>query len=144
MGAVDVSAIRHRSGPTIDQIVETVRRRHGPQAAQRAVGAVARELRAVIEQSFNTQATPEGVPWRPLKQPRPGRRILQRTGTLRRRAANVLLFGNTVRVQMPPYGALHISGTSRMPARPFVPGSPLDPALRVRFQQAIARAVLDA
>ncbi len=124
------------SGRPFDELLGIVREAASGRTYQRALGAVARELGAIVRESFAGESSPAGAPWKPLRRPRPGR-ILDKSGTLRRRATRVLLSGQRIEVQWPPYGGYHQEGTGRMPARPFAPTEPLPYAIRARFERAI-------
>lgn len=134
-------SLRLRAGPSLDDIARTIQRRHGPGVELRAARAAGAEVQRIEVQAFAAQATPEGVPWAPLKRPRAGK-ILRRTGRLRRGATVAVTWGNQVRLRVPAYGVYHLTGTSRMPARPWQPMTPLSPTLRLRIGAAIVAAVV--
>lgn len=124
------------SGRPFDELLGIVREAASGRTYQRALGAVAREFGAIVRESFAGERSPAGEAWKPLRRPRPGR-ILDKTGTLRRRATRILLSGQRIEVQWPPYGGYHQDGTGRMPARPFAPTEPLDPVTRARLERAV-------
>lgn len=134
-------ALTRTSGPSLDAIARQIRLRHGPGVETRAARGAGAEVAAIERQAFAAQSTPEGRPWAPLRQPRPGGRILRRTGALRRGATAAIVWGDTVRLRVPAYGAFHLTGTSRMPARPWQPMIPLAPMIRLRIETAIRKAV---
>lgn len=134
-------SLRRVSGPSIDDIARTIQRRHGAGVELRAARGAGAEVQRIEVQAFAAQATPEGRPWAPLRTPRPGGRILRRTGALRRGATTAIVWGDTVRLRVPAYGAFHLTGTSRMPARPWQPMIPLAPLVRLRIETAIRKAV---
>jgi phage gpG-like protein len=131
---------RHTGGPDLATIARTILRRHGPGVDVRAAKAAGAEVAAIERQAFNAESTPEGRAWAPLKQPRSGR-ILRRSGALRRGATVAIVWGNTVRLRVPSYGAFHLTGTSRMPARPWQPMTPFDPVISLRIETAMRRVV---
>lgn len=101
---------------------------------RRAVGAIASELSAVVRESFEGARTPEGAPWRRLRDGRG--RPLVKTGRLRATAIRPVFFGLSVRVELTPYGGFQNGGTATIPARAFLPEVPLAPALEARFVRA--------
>lgn len=133
-------SLRRVSGPSIDDIARTIQRRHGAGVELRAARGAGAEVQRIEVQAFAAQATPEGVPWAPLKTPRAGK-ILRRTGRLRRGATVAIVWGNQVRLRVPSYGVYHLTGTARMPARPWQPMTPLSPTIRLRIGAAIVAAV---
>ena len=110
---------------------------------QKLVGALGRELAASHREAFAQEASPSGVPWAPLKRPRPGRK-LHVSGALERAATRPVFRGNTVAFLLPAYAARQNFGYPRgalnnPPPRPFLA---LDP-LPFSTQQRIARAMGD-
>lgn len=105
---------------------------------RRAVGAIASELSSIVRESFDGARTPEGVPWRRLRDARG--RPLVRTGKLRAGATRPLFFGLSIRFALPTYGDLQQGGTRTIPARAFLPGTPLDGAVEARLLRAVAGA----
>lgn len=134
-------ALTRTSGPSLDAIARQIRLRHGPGVEMRAARGAGAEVAAIERAAFAAQSTPEGRPWAPLRTPRPGGRILRRTGALRRGTTTAIVWGDTVRLRVPAYGPFHLTGTSRMPARPWQPMIPLAPVVRLRIETAIRRAV---
>lgn len=115
---------------------EAIRRVTGyAQLPRRAVGAVASELSDVIRESFEGARTPEGTPWRRLRDGRG--RPLVRSGRLRATAIRPVFFGLSVRVALPPYGGFQNDGTTSIPARAFLPAVPLAPEVEGRFVRAV-------
>ena len=131
--------VRMVSGPSFADIERQLRNISTGTVRRRMVGAMARELRVDIKRAFDTETAPSGVRWKPLKRPRPGR-ILHKSGETRRTATRILLFGKSIRVQLSPWGGFHQSGTSRIPARPFIPTDPLPPATLARYTRAMLEA----
>ena len=131
--------VRMVSGPSFADIERQLRNISTGTVRRRMVGAMARELRVDIKRAFDSETAPSGARWLPLKHPRPGR-ILVKSGATRARATQILLFGSSVRVQFSPWGGYHQSGTSRIPARPFVPTDPLPPATLARYTRAMLEA----
>lgn len=132
--------VRQVSGPSFADIERQLRQISNGTVGRKMVGAMAREVRADIKRSFDTETAPSGARWLPLKHPRPRGRILHKSGETRRRATQILLFGLSIRVQLSPWGGYHQSGTSRIPARPFIPTDPLPPATLARYTRAMLEA----
>lgn len=132
--------VRLISGPSFEAIERQLKAIADGTTRQRMAGALAREVRADVNRAFDTQTAPDGAAWAPLKRPRVGGRTLHRTGTLRRRAATVLLFGSSIRVQLPPYGPFHQEGTRTIPRRAFVPTDPIPAATLARYTRAMLEA----
>lgn len=111
------------------------------QIPRRAVGAIASELSAVMRESFDTARTPEGEPWRRLRDGRG--RPLVKSGRMRATAIRPVFFGLSLRVQFTPYGGYQNDGTTRVdktvliPARAFLPAVPLAPEIEARFMRAV-------
>lgn len=129
------------SGRPFDELLGIVREAASGRTYQRALGAVARELGAIVRESFASESSPAGAAWKPLRRPRPGR-ILERSGRLRRAATRVLFAGQRIVIDLPPYGTFHQDGTGRMPARPFLPDVDRDAGVRLRLEHAL-QEVLD-
>ncbi|MFO0607272.1 MAG: hypothetical protein U0324_29180 [Polyangiales bacterium] len=110
----------------------------GGRLPRRAVGAIASELSAVVRECFDGARTPEGTPWRRLRDGRG--RPLVRSGRLRARAVRPVFFGLSLRVELPPYGGFQNDGTATIPARAFLPEVPLAPAVEARFVRAATEA----
>lgn len=122
------------SGRPFDELLGIVREAASGRTYQRALGAVARELGAIVRESFASESSPAGAAWKPLRRPRPGR--------LRRAATRVLFAGQRIVIDLPPYGTFHQDGTGRMPARPFLPDVDRDAGVRLRLEHAL-QEVLD-
>lgn len=105
------------------------------QLPRRAVGAIASELSAVVRESFDGARTPEGIPWRRLRDARG--RPLVRSGRLRATAIRPVFFGLSLRVELTPYGGWQNGGTATVPARAFLPEVPLAPTIEARFVRAV-------
>lgn len=96
-----------------------------------------------IERNFAQEGRP--LPWPPLSPAYarwkerfyPGRKILERTGRLRR-SIHTAVEGNALVVSTDvPYAAAHQFGTTVIPARPFLVLTPQD-------KQEVAQALADA
>lgn len=111
-------------------------------AVQKAVGAAARELNAIHAEAFDGQRSPEGTAWLPLKRPRVGGRILDKSSRLRRAATHGQLSGLSVTFGLPVYGPVHQRGSKRVPARPFLTEFPFGVEVSGRIERAIVE-VLD-
>lgn len=131
--------VRLVSGPSLADIERQLKGITDGRVQRKMTGALAREVRADIKRAFDTETAPSGVRWKPLRHPRPGR-ILHKSGETRRTATRILLFGKSIRVQLSPWGGFHQSGTSRIPARPFIPTDPLPPATLARYTRAMLEA----
>lgn len=129
------------SGRPFDELLGIVREAAEGRTYQRALGAVGRELGAIVREAFAGERSPAGVAWKPLRRPRPGR-ILERSGRLRKGATRVLFAGQRIVIDLPPYGAFHQDGTGRMPARPFLPDVDRDAGVRLRLERVL-QEVLD-
>jgi phage virion morphogenesis protein len=125
----------------LDAVMRQAERLGAALANPRALmAALADWLFKVTRESFQKQASPEGQSWQALSpnyaarkaRLRPGRNILQFTGTLQRPGVG-LLTGFTERVAWVesrlPYGAVHQYGgragrrlAALIPARPYLPG----------------------
>lgn len=132
--------VRQVSGPSFEAIERQLAAIADGRVRQRMVGALAREVRVDVNRAFDTESAPSGAAWAPLKRPRVGGRTLHRSGTLRRRATTVLIFGPSIRIQMPPYGPYHQEGTRTIPRRAFVPTDPLPAATLARYTRAMLEA----
>lgn len=80
----------------------------------------------LVRDGFARAKAPDGQRWAPLKRPRPGGRVLVKTGKLAA-AAPVYTVDRTGFVmdavpRIAPYGRFHMTGTRTMVARPFLPG----------------------
>jgi len=87
--------------------------------------ALAQSGAGLVRDGFARSKTPDGQRWAPLKRPRPGGRVLVKTGRLLA-AAPFYRVDRTGFVmdavdRVTTYGGLHMTGTRTMPARPFYP-----------------------
>lgn len=128
------------SGRPFDELLKIVREAAEGRTYQRALGAVGRELGAIVREAFAGERSPAGVAWKPLRRPRPGR-ILERSGRLRKGATRVLFAGQRIVIDLPPYGAYHQDGTGRMPARPFLPDVDRDAGVRLRLERVLTASL---
>lgn len=128
------------SGRPFDELLGIVREAASGRTYQRALGAVGRELNAIVREAFDGERSPAGVAWKPLRRPRPGR-ILERSGRLRRGATRVLFAGQRIVIDLPPHGAYHQDGTGRIPARPFLPDVDQDAGVRLRLERVLAASL---
>ena len=97
--------------------------RHGPGVRMRAA---LRALRSPPSSGRpSSQSTPEGRPWAPLRQPRPV--VASRDARAPAAGATTaIVWGDTVRLRVPTYGAFHLTGTwadARAPWQPMIPPS---------------------
>ena len=108
MGADDNSA----AFATLDRMIEACRSMPG--MVKREAPAVASLLRNVIAQSVSAGRSPEGQAWAPTKS---GNAPLQ--GAMG--AVSVQVVSDGVDAIVTGYHVFHQRGTSRLPARPFIP-----------------------
>lgn len=112
------------SGDPFDALVSQLERfeRDGPARALRSMRAAGDDL---IREAFDRSRAPTGQPWKPLargpSRRRPGRRPLVKTGALRAWASHGVIVGSTSVWSASRIGAFHQLGTTRIPARPFLP-----------------------
>ena len=124
------------SGAPLDRLVAAIDdfAERGP---ERTLRAMARAGDALIREGFDRSRAPSGVAWQPLRAPRsrrrPGRRPLVDTGTLRAWASHAMVSGTRATWDAPGYGAFHQLGTSRVPARPFLPPGRLPRVWEIRL-----------
>ena len=132
------------SGDSLDRLVAELERfeRDGPDRALRAMRGAGDSL---IREGFDRSRAPSGVPWRPLKRGpskrRPGRRPLVKTGALRAWASHGVIVGSSATWDTSRVGAFHQLGTSRMPARPFLPPGRLPLVWGLRIAHAAESAL---
>lgn len=112
-------------------------------AVQKAVGAVARELKEIHTEAFDNARSPEGVPWEAIKHPRKNSRPLVKSEAMRKMALRPLLSGQSVTFGMPPYGVNHQYGAPRahIVPRPFLAEFPFSPQVAARLERVIVAAI---
>lgn len=100
----------------------------------KVLGVLSREITAAQRAAFAAEASPNGVPWAPLKRPRPGKK-LHRSGELERRATRPIFRGQGFEYSLPIYGPRQLWGypAGNTPARPYMVLDPVAPALQQRF-----------
>ena len=135
-----MSATFGESGRPFEELLGIVREAASGRTYQRALGAVGRELGAVVREAFDGERSPGGIAWKPLRRPRPGR-ILERSGRLRKGATRVLFAGQRIVIDLPSYGPFHQDGTGRMPARAFLPDVDRDAGVRLRLERVLAASL---
>lgn len=124
------------SGDPLDALVRSLEsfERTGPDRVLRAMSRAGDDL---IREGFDRSRAPSGIAWQPLRAPRsrrrPGRRPLVDTGTLRAWASHAMVSGTRATWDAPSYGAFHQLGTSRTPARPFLPPGRLPRVWEIRL-----------
>lgn len=106
---------------------------------------LAEEARELVLEGFDEERAPDGAAWAPITH-RIGR-ILQDTGQLRNswKVKKVTARGFTVSASA-KHASYHQTGTSRMPARPMVPGGDLPGSWRRAFESAATdylKSILD-
>lgn len=113
-----------------------------PNAIQRAGVMAGRETISLIEESFSSETAPDGAPWAPRVR-NGGHPILTKTARLRGSFRLIpLRRGFIVRTRV-QYSSFHMSGTSRMVARPFMPKRGRLPAKwRRRLTRVIIRELM--
>ena len=127
------------SGDPLDALVRELERfeRTGP---ARVLGALNRTGNALVRETFDRSRAPTGEAWKPLargpSRKRPGRRPLVKTGALRSFASHGVIVGTTSVWSSSRIGAFHQLGTSRIPARPFLPPGRLPLAWGLRLSHA--------
>lgn len=106
-------------------------------APDRVLRAMSRAGDDLVREGFDRSRAPSGIAWKPLRAPRsrrrPGRRPLVDTGQLRAWASHAMVSGTTATWDAPGYGAFHQLGTSRIPARPFLPPGRLPRVWEIRL-----------
>ncbi len=135
------------SGDPLDALVRALNdfERTGP---ARVLGALSRTGNDLIRETFDRSRAPTGEAWKPLargpSRKRPGRRPLVKTGNLRSFASNGVIVGTTSVWATSRIGAFHQLGTSRIPARPFLPPGrlPLTWGLRMAHAADLALPTL--
>lgn len=124
------------SGDDLDALVRALDdfATHAPDRVLRALSRAGDDL---VREGFDRSRAPTGVAWKPLRAPRsrgrPGRRPLVDTGQLRAWASHAMVSGSTATWDAPGYGAFHQLGTSRVPARPFLPPGRLPRVWEIRL-----------
>lgn len=127
------------SGDPLDALVRELERfeRTGP---ARVLGALNRTGNDLVRETFDRSRAPTGEAWKPLargpSRRRPGRRPLVKTGQLRAWASHGVIVGTTSVWDATRYGAFHQLGTSRIPARPFLPPGRLPLTWGLRLSHA--------
>lgn len=139
-----MATFRQVRGPSLADIVRQLDGFSNGRVRQKALGVLARELTAVHRAAFANEASPDGVPWQPLRRARPGK-ILHRGGGLEKAATSPVFRGNVLAFMLPVYGARQQfgwpggvgPGQAPTPARPFMALDPLPFALQQRFVRAV-------
>lgn len=132
------------SGDPLDALVRELERfeRTGP---ARVLGALRTTGDGLIRETFDRSRAPTGEAWKPLargpSRKRPGRRPLVKTGNLRSLASHGVIVGTTSVWSTSRIGAFHQLGTSRIPARPFLPPGRLPLAWGLRLSHAADLAI---
>lgn len=124
------------SGDDLDRLVAALDD-FAERSPDRMLRAMSRAGDDLIREGFDRSRAPSGVAWKPLRAPRsrrrPGRRPLVDTGQLRAWASHAMVSGTTATWDAPGYGAFHQLGTSRIPARPFLPPGRLPRVWEIRL-----------
>ncbi len=132
------------SGDPLDALVRELERfeRTGP---ARVLGALNRTGNDLVRETFDRSRAPTGEAWKPLargpSRKRPGRRPLVKTGALRSFASHGVIVGTTSVWSASRIGAFHQLGTSRIPARPFLPPGRLPLTWGLRLSHAADLAI---
>ncbi len=127
------------SGDPLDALVRALDdfAERGP---RRVLGALRTTGDGLIRETFDRSRAPSGQAWAPLKRgpsrKRPGRRPLVKTGNLRALASHGVIVGSTSVWSTSRIGAFHQLGTSRIPARPFLPPGRLPLTWGLRLSHA--------
>jgi len=107
------------------------------QTAQTPVAkALAKSAADLALEGYDAARSPSGVPWAPIKRPRPGSRPLVRTRALRESATNPYVYPGGFTFVSTPWGSHHQYGAPRanIPARPYWPVD----SLPLRWEQRMA------
>lgn len=132
------------SGDDLDRLVAALDDL-ATRAPDRMLRAMSRAGDDLIREGFDRSRAPSGVAWQPLRAPRsrrrPGRRPLVDTGQLRAWASHAMVSGTTATWDAPGYGAFHQLGTTRIPARPFLPPGRLPRVWEIRLAFAAETAL---
>lgn len=123
------------------ELAAKLERLAGPGAVRDLASVLAEEARELADEGFAGSHDPAGTPWAPLKV-RAGQ-PLRDTGRLQRSfTKSVSSGGFTIRYSA-AYGGYHQSGTSRMVARPMLPGDSMPARWATSFHEA-AEEYLDS
>jgi hypothetical protein len=111
-------------------------------AASRAIEQSVSEL---IQNQFDERRAPDGTPWAPRKQPTGTWPLLEKSRKMRR-SFKVMVSASQLKIlNAAPYLKFHQEGTSRMVARPVLPGAGLTSEwteyIDVAVEQALARTL---
>jgi len=93
--------------------------RLGSEGYKQTLALIAVRAGGLVARGFASSSAPDGAPWAPTVA---GNKPLIRTGALQAAAVRVIPAANGIRVHIPlKYAGYHLTGTSRMPARPYLP-----------------------
>lgn len=122
----------------LDAVIREVQSFADGTRTRKAVGRIGSEISTIVRESIDSQRTPEGVPWKPRANPRARGRTLNVSGRLRASAVRMVFSGLTIRIDLVRYGGWQNDGTldGHVPARPFLPSTPLSPAIQARLRDA--------
>jgi hypothetical protein len=102
--------------------------------------AIERSVSELIQNQFDERRAPDGSPWAPRKPPTGTWPLLEKTGKMRR-GFKVIASASQLKVlQSQPYLKFHQEGTSRMVARPVLPGAGLTPEWQEYIDVSVAQA----
>lgn len=107
-----------------------------------ASNVIRREVRALIQEGFDTRTDPIGRKWAPRKDRR-AHPLLEETGAMRRGWVVRKRGTDTVLSNRVPYTGFHQNGTGRMPARKMIPDAALSPRWRARIGKVLSKALQD-
>jgi len=119
---------------TLSARLETIGR--VPSSARRELAARALEY---VRDRFATATAPSGAAWAALRYRR-GRPLVL-TGRLLRSVSARAIPGGIVVAASAPYAGYQQLGTSRIPARPFLPGSSIPAELARSFERVLGLAM---
>ena len=125
------------SGPTaeVEYIARQIAQLGRQDFARDLMGEFAQAAQEEVQQEFVQSRDPDGNAWAPLKRPRPGGPVLDKTGKLKRIRRYVSFAGFTLKATV-PYAGFHQNGTRRMVARKFFPvDGQLPRAWALRFER---------
>lgn len=95
----------------------------------------------LIQNQFDERRAPDGSPWAPRKQPTGTWPLLEKTRKMRR-SFKVMATASQLKVlNAAPYLKFHQEGTSRMVARPVLPGAGLTREWQEYIDVSVAQAL---
>lgn len=106
-----------------------------------ATRAIEQSVSELIQNQFDERRAPDGTPWAPRKQPTGTWPLLEKSKEMRR-SFKVIASASTLRIlNAAPYLKFHQEGTSRMVARPVLPGASLTTEWTDYIDASVAQAL---